>query len=95
MQSKIDRSIKFKWITGNNRLLWIAKTFDPEETMMVKWISQFKEEDVFLDIGANCGLYTLAAACKCKNITAVELDTINLAILKENLVINPTLNQTN
>ena len=55
---------------------------------MVKWISQFKEEDIFLDIGANCGIYTLAAACKCKNITAVELDTINLAILKENLVIN-------
>ena len=56
VQSKIDRSIKFKWITGNNRLLWRATTFDTEETMMVKWISQFKEEDVFLDIGANCGV---------------------------------------
>ena len=61
VQSKIDRSIKFKWITGHNRLLWRAKTFDTEETLLVKWISQFKEEDIFLDIGANCGIYTLAA----------------------------------
>tara|TARA_A100001011_G_scaffold398924_1_gene505215 strand:- start:2567 stop:3433 length:867 start_codon:yes stop_codon:yes gene_type:complete len=88
VKSKIDNSIKFKWITGHNRLLWRAKTFDTEESLMVRWLSKFKKDDNFLDIGANCGIYTLAAACKCDNICAVELDPINIGILKENLVLN-------
>ncbi len=88
VKSKIDNCIKFKWITGHNRLLWRAKTFDTEESLMVEWLSKFKKDDIFLDIGANCGIYTLAAACKCNNISAVELDPINIGILKENLVLN-------
>ena len=88
VKSKIDDSIKFKWITGHNRLLWRAKTFDTEESLMIKWLSKFRRDDIFLDIGANCGIYTLAAACKCNNISAVELDPINIGILKENLVLN-------
>ena len=86
VKSKVDTNIMFKWITGHNRLLWRANTFDTEEKMMVIWLSKFKKDDIFLDIGANCGIYTLAAACKCTNITAVELDPINIGILKENLV---------
>lgn len=88
VKSKIDNTIKFKWITGHNRLLWRAKTFDTEESLMIKWLSKFRRDDIFLDIGANCGIYTLAAACKCNNISAVELDPINIGILKENLVLN-------
>ena len=88
VKSKVDTNIMFKWITGHNRLLWRANTFDTEEKMMVIWLSKFKKDDIFLDIGANCGIYTLAAACKCTNITAVELDPINIGILKENLVLN-------
>lgn len=88
VKSKIDDSIKFKWITGHNRLLWRAKTFDTEESLMIKWLSKFRRDDIFLDIGANCGIYTLAAACKCNNISAIELDPINIGILKENLVLN-------
>ena len=88
VKSKIDQKIRFLWRTGHNRLLWRAKTFDTEEPMMVKWLSSFNENDVFLDIGANAGIYTIPAAQICKKCIAFELDPINISLMKENIVLN-------
>lgn len=55
---------------------------------MVEWIKTFKSDDVFLDIGANVGIYTVAAATLARKCYACELDPMNVSILKENLILN-------
>lgn len=74
--------------TGHGRLLWRAKTFNTEEPMMLEWIESFSETDVFLDIGANVGTYTIPAALKADAVYACELDPINIGLLKENIHLN-------
>lgn len=48
-------------------------------------VENAREDDVFLDIGANIGYFTLAMAQKCKKVMAVEPDPINFAILVQNI----------
>jgi FkbM family methyltransferase len=85
------KKIYFK--TGHNRLDWRVNSFYKEEPMMVDWIKSFNEKDIFLDIGANVGIYTLPAITKCKFTYASELDIKNNAILFENLIKNEFQNK--
>ena len=74
--------------TGNGRLLWRAKTLLTEEPLMISWIKAMSPNDVVLDVGANVGMYTVPIAQRVKKIYACELDPLNIAILKENIVLN-------
>lgn len=56
--------------------------------MMMKWIAQMQAEDVVLDIGANCGLYSIAMAKKASLVYACELDPLNVNLIKENAYLN-------
>ena len=82
---------KFWFRTGNGRLFWRAKTVLHEEPLMISWIKSMKSNDVVLEIGANVGMYTVLIADKAKLVYASELDTLNAAILKENLYLNGLL----
>jgi FkbM family methyltransferase len=79
---------KLQFRTGNGRLLWRAKTFLTEEPLMISWILDMQPNDVVMDIGANVGTYTVPIAQKVKRVYACELDPLNVAILKENIVLN-------
>ena len=79
---------KLVFRTGNGRLLWRAKTLKTEEPLMISWIESVQSDDVVLDVGANVGVYTLPIAQKAKMVYACELDPLNVAILKENVVLN-------
>lgn len=81
-----DYKLRFK--SGHGRLRWRALTLSTEEPLMVDWISKFEEHDVFLDIGANVGTYSIPAALLAKRIYAVELDPANCYLLKENIIEN-------
>ena len=81
-----DYKLRFK--SGHGRLRWRALTLSTEEPLMVDWISKFEEHDVFLDIGANVGTYSIPAALLARRVYAVELDPANLYILKENIIEN-------
>jgi len=80
------KKIYFK--TGHNRLNWRVNSFYTEEPIMIDWLKSFKESDIFLDIGANVGTYTLPAITKCKFTYASELDIKNCSLLFENLIMN-------
>ena len=80
------RDLQFR--TGNGRLLWRAKTLLTEEPLMISWIKNMNANDVVLDVGANVGMYTVPIAQKVKMVYACELDPLNVAILKENMVLN-------
>ncbi len=74
--------------TGHGRLKWRADTFYTEEPLMIEWLSKLTPNDIFLDIGANVGTYTVPAAKIAKHVICAEMDPINVGILYENLFLN-------
>lgn len=79
---------KLKFRTGHGRLLWRVKSFYSEEKIMIEWLKNISNKDIFLDIGANIGIYTIPAAVNAKLVYACELDLLNTGILKENIYLN-------
>lgn len=73
---------------GNERLLWRYKTQYYEELDLCKWIDTFKDNDVFYDIGANVGMFTIYAAKKNIKTYAFEPHASNLEILYYNTYLN-------
>lgn len=61
-----------------------AETFLTKEPDTINWIKNFKENDVFLDIGANIGIYSLFAAKKVAKVWAIEPESLNFAMLNLN-----------
>lgn len=55
------------------------------------WISRMSRDDLLLDVGANIGLYGLAAAVgRSVRVVAVEPNPTNLATLRRNVAANPS-----
>ncbi len=69
---------------------WRAETFLTKEPETLAWIDEFEKDDVFWDIGANIGVYTLyaAAARRAQRILAFEPSPWNAALLAEHIRIN-------
>jgi FkbM family methyltransferase len=82
------KNYKLKFRTGHGRLLWRVKSFYSEEKIMVEWLKSISNKDIFLDIGANIGIYTVPAAVSAKLVYACELCLLNTGILKENIYLN-------
>ena len=80
---------KLTFYTPNFLMRYRHKTFFSKEPETLQWIDQFKSNSVFLDIGANVGLYSIYAA-KTKNTTvyAFEPSFFNLEYLARNIFIN-------
>ena len=85
-----DKKNKPIWFrTGHGRLYWRARhTFDLEKETN-DWIKNFKETDIFYDVGANIGLYSIISS-KLMNIKtySFEPDLMNARILYENIIKN-------
>lgn len=65
-----------------------ARTILTKEPETIKWISGFNEADVFWDIGANVGVYSLYAAMKGLSVLAFEPSPGNYYLLCKNIEIN-------
>ena len=77
------------WLkTGHGRLFWRARTVLTEEPYIIEWLQSMDESDVFYDIGANVGIYTLLGATKADHTYAFEPVFQNLSVLEENIVRN-------
>jgi FkbM family methyltransferase len=79
--------------SGHGRLIWRAKTLFTEEKMIIDWLKSFSADDVFFDIGANVGIYTVYAAIKNKSLVtfSFEPELNNVQVLYENLYLNKLL----
>ena len=75
--------------TGHGRLFWRATDTANLEVETNIWINSFSSSDVFYDVGANIGLYSLFAAKRkqCK-VIAFEPDQFNSRYLHENMFLN-------
>lgn len=77
--------------TGHGRLQWRAEALLTEEPMMIRWIDTFRPDDVFFDVGANVGNYTLYAAHRGVKTVGFEPELFNAQLMYENAHINGLL----
>jgi len=69
-------------------LLWRAQSLFTKEPETLNWIRTFKSNDIFYDIGANVGTYTVYAAPRCSHVYAFEPESSNYAALNQNIRLN-------
>lgn len=75
--------------TGHGRLFWRVSETPGLEKITNKWIASFAQEDVFFDVGANIGLYSMAASkYRHARTIAFEPDLMNARLLYENILVN-------
>jgi len=75
--------------TGHGRLYWRATETPGLTPLTNKWIASFSKSDVFYDVGANIGLFSLMAAKFVgAKVVAIEIDLMNTRMLYENIFMN-------
>lgn len=68
---------------------WRANTLLKKEPETIRWINEFKNNDVFWDIGANIGIYSLYASIKKEvQVYAFEPSPFNFHVLSKNIFLN-------
>ena len=68
---------------------WRAERLYINEPKTLEWISNFDQDDIMFDIGANVGMYSIwAAATKGINVIAIEPESQNYAVLNKNILLN-------
>ncbi|MBN8521976.1 MAG: FkbM family methyltransferase [Alphaproteobacteria bacterium] len=68
---------------------WRGQTHLTKEPATIEWINQFKPNDVFFDIGANIGVYSLYASIhKQARVFAFEPSPFNFSTLCRNVILN-------
>lgn len=73
----------------NSLSKWRAKTIYTKEPATIKWIRGFKKNEVFWDIGANVGIYSLyAASLKKVKVYSFEPSPNNFYVLCKNIYLN-------
>lgn len=82
-----DKAIQFR--TPTLRALWRAETLLTKEPATIGWIDTFDRNDIFWDVGANIGIYSLYAA-KVRGVLtlAFEPAAFNHALLCDNIRLN-------
>lgn len=78
-----------RYAVPNQTTNWRVETFFEKERDTLAWIAGFQADDVFVDIGANVGMYAIWAAktrgCK---VFAFEPESQNYGLLNMNIYVN-------
>ncbi len=68
---------------------WRAQTFRVKEPETLDWIDTMKDEEIFWDVGANIGIFSLyAVKAKNANVFSFEPSVFNLELLTRNIFQN-------
>ncbi len=89
--SVYSRGLKFKLVTNNWITKYRARTFNDKEPETLDWLDQnLRDGDIFFDVGANIGIYSIYAALRSPKTTvyAFEAEYSNLHELKQNILLN-------
>jgi FkbM family methyltransferase len=83
------KNIKLQFEAPNRLTKYRALTFSEKEPFTLRWIEQFADGQIFWDIGANIGLYSIYAS-KVKKLStfAIEPSVFNLDLLAKNIILN-------
>ena len=95
-QSRVhSRGLSFRLISDNWITKFRARTFNDKEPEMLDWLDEnLQDGDVFFDVGANVGIYSIYAALRKPKamVCAFEPEYSNLHQLKMNIINNDLLN---
>jgi FkbM family methyltransferase len=81
-----NNGIKFNVVNGYTE--WRVNSLLTKEPVTIEWINSFDKNDIFVDVGANVGVYTLWAAKKGIQVFAFEPESQNYALLNQNIFLN-------
>ena len=81
-------NIKLKFRDGNERLFLFLNTQYIIEKDLINWINNFSEQDIFLDIGSNVGMYSIYSAKKGNLTISCEGHPANLSDFLHNVYLN-------
>jgi FkbM family methyltransferase len=77
------------YVTPNTFTKWRVDSLFEKEPITIEWIASFKADDVFVDVGANVGMYTMwAAKSRGVRVIAFEPESQNFALLNRNIFLN-------
>lgn len=76
------------FMTPNQHCAWRVETLYTKEPDTVAWIRSMKEGEVFYDVGANMGQYSLLAAKAGLLVHAFEPESQNFALMCKNIAVN-------
>lgn len=80
--------------TPNRVALWRTQTLSTKEPYTIHWLDNMRQGAVFLDVGANVGMYTIYATVVRNTRTyAFEPESQNYALLNKNIVVNGLSNR--
>lgn len=77
-----------RWYLPNTHVAWRIETILTKEPDTIAWIRSMKPGEIFYDIGANIGQYTLIAWKHGLNVFAFEPESQNFSVLIRNLALN-------
>ncbi len=81
--------VKMRFFTPSTLTLSRVQSIHEKEPWTLEWIAEFEEDDVFLDCGANVGMYSIwAAVTRRARVYAFEPESQNYAILNRNIRLN-------
>lgn len=86
-----SRGLTFRLTTDNWITKYRARSFNDKEPEILEWLDEnLRDGDVFFDVGANVGLYSIYAALRNKKaaVYAFEPEYSNLHQLKLNIINN-------
>lgn len=79
-------NIKASFIVPNTSIGYKNKSrFTSEQSIISDLLRELKTEDVFYDVGANMGLYTIFGGKSCSEVIAFEPYSPNLKMLRKNI----------
>ena len=65
-----------------------SRTLLTKEPLTVPWITTFKQGEVYVDVGANVGMYAIYAGVHGARVYAFEPEALNYAELNKNIFVN-------
>jgi FkbM family methyltransferase len=85
---KKDKNFTYKFYEHNKLCKKRAESLFDKEAGTIEWIKKFNTNDVFFDIGASTGIYSIFAAPRVKQVICFEPHQGSFQALKENIKLN-------
>lgn len=77
-----------RYVTTSRQSLKRAKTLVSKEPLTLPWIETFDPDEIYVDIGANVGMYAVYAGITGARVYAFEPEALNYAELNKNIYVN-------
>lgn len=89
-ETVVHNDIELRFLVPNSLSLYRAQSIENKEPDTISWIESFNSDDVFWDIGANVGTFSVYAAKRHPRgqVVAFEPSVLNLELLARNLHAN-------